>query len=1225
MRKIYKITLIPIAILAFVLCSFTVEASNCDAAGVKAVYTVTFNINDNHGIPVTDAIITFDGIDYPAGQYSIDIEEGDYNYEVVKHGFVTAPLALITVDGPEAIDIVLTPVVEITYNELTSTIDYSWNQQIGTFDPGIFINGAPYNTDGGFILLKLYNDETGDLVPFGDMFDIFTIGGMNYHAGTSNRISADFWAEQYNGNWGTRVVSDNASYGGSLRNTALNGALFYGVMIDGTLGTVGFVAPTASGSDSQTFNYEFTDGVYGDYTLYIEFHVPWRPGGASSSDFYTFSEFESLNSYSTTVINFHLDSPEEIAIQHAIDNTNLTNSTNNIAITVGEDVDFNTTVDFAAFLPELPADMLVDGIIDFGQILPAGAIIDITNTSLVINGNVTADGLSSVYSFSDIFATPEDLITPKSGTQEIFSISISNLPADFYCVADLKLFMDDDFADVANQYLLAEDQMPISVYPAPVTYQIFTNVVGGSATIATTPATEAEEAEDVTVTISDIEVGKQFVSIDVIAEDLSIISTTIINPEIEYSFVMPAQDVEIIVTVEDIPVTYQITTIVMGGTATVTTAPAAIAEENDNVIVNISNIEVGKEFGMIEVWAEDVEIPTTEVLAGVEYSFTMPAIDVDVYVHLQDIVVDPIIITAQPQSAIICEGTFTVIAVTASATTAETLTYQWFFNSEILTDSIANSIIVSEAGSYYCQLTAGTDVLNSDVAIITVPLVNPILQANIVACDGTTVTLDPGTFASYAWNDLSTESTLEITLDGDYSVVVMDENGCTATAETNVDFADEITIDLGEDLFVCVGSTGEITAPVSDSYIWSGGEETQSITVSEAGEYSVTVTQGTCEASDIVTVEIIDLPPTFDLGETVYACEGTTYTIEGPEITDVDFLWSTDQFSENIDVTTPGTYSLTITNEHGCESSDDIEIEFNSFIIPNLHSSDSIYSCVGDVVTLDPQEGIEWLWSDGSDDSTLDVETSDWYFVTVTVDGGCEGEDSVYVLFHALPAIDLGANQAFCDGLSAVLTAPDAVEYIWSTSETTQSINITVDDDYSCTITDINGCQNSDEMSLNIYALPNVDLGADMIIDEDQTLILGTQQGHPEYLWSTGETTNFIVISAADLNLGINIISVTVTSSNDCAVEDELSITVIEGAGINSDIANSYSVYPNPTNGIIEIKGENFVSVSIFDYTGKEILSSKESRLDLSDFAKGIYIVKINTDTNTFSSKLILQ
>ena len=44
----------------------------------------------------------------------------------------------------------------------------------------------------------------------------------------------------------------------------------------------------------------------------------------------------------------------------------------------------------------------------------------------------------------------------------------------------------------------------------------------------------------------------------------------------------------------------------------------------------------------------------------------------------------------------------------------------------------------------------------------------------------------------------------------------------------------------------------------------------------------VTVTQGTCEANDSVLVNIVDLPEVFDLGETIYACEGTTVTIEGP-------------------------------------------------------------------------------------------------------------------------------------------------------------------------------------------------------------------------------------------------------------------------------------------------------------------------------------------------------
>ncbi len=759
------------------------------------------------------------------------------------------------------------------------------------------------------------------------------------------------------------------------------------------------------------------------------------------------------------------------------------------------------------------------------------------------------------------------------------------------------------------------------------TYAIATSVTGGTATVTTNPATEAEEAAVVTVTIADIEAGKQFLSIGVIAADLSVISTTLVSEGAEYTFEMPAQAVGVNVTLEDIPAaTYAIATSVTGGTATVTTNPATEAEEAAVVTVTIADIEAGKEFLSIEVIAADLSvISTTLVSEGAEYTFEMPAQAVSVNINLQDVVTDPIIINTQPQSATICSYDYATISIDAEATTAETLTYQWYYNNEIMTDSVNSSIIVNLAGEYKCLLTAGLDELYSEVAVLTVAEVNPELPAEIGACTGTTVVLNPGTFSSYEWNDLTTESTLSVTINGTYSVVVEDENGCTASAESIVSFSDEISIDLGEEVNVCSGSSANISAPASDSYVWGGGEDTQEILVSEGGWYYVTVTQGTCEANDSVLVNIVDLPEVFDLGETIYACEGTTVTIEGPEVTGANYLWSNAETTQNTDVTLTGTYSLTVSNEFGCEMSDDILVQFNNYAVINLHTGDTIYSCIGNTVTLDPQQGIEWLWSDSSTESTLDVETSDWYYVTVTVDGGCEGNDSVYVLFNTLPAIDLGENQAFCDGLSAVLTAPDAVEYLWNTGEITQSITIDTASVYSCTITDINGCMNSDEMTLAIYPLPVVDLGEDIIVDEDQILVFGAQQGHPEYLWSTEATTEFIIVNASDLELGENTISVTVTSSNGCSVTDEITITVIPGAGIDTDIANKFSVYPNPSNGIIEIKGNEIISVNVLNYTGKTMLTTNQNRIDLSDFAKGIYIVQINAKSGIFTSKVVLQ
>ena len=185
-------------------------------------------------------------------------------------------------------------------------MNFSWNEQIGTFDAGMLISGQPYNTDGAFVMLKCYNDAD-ELQIFGDIFEEFSIGSINYHAMTSMRISADFLGEQYSGNWGTHVIDDNAPNGGSLRGTSLNGAIFYGVMVDGTAGTVGIVAPTPTGTDSQDVSYTQKAGVSGEFYIVMEAYEPWRPGIATSTEYHSLAELEDLEPLATYTHNFTLD------------------------------------------------------------------------------------------------------------------------------------------------------------------------------------------------------------------------------------------------------------------------------------------------------------------------------------------------------------------------------------------------------------------------------------------------------------------------------------------------------------------------------------------------------------------------------------------------------------------------------------------------------------------------------------------------------------------------------------------------------------------------------------------------------------------------------------------------------------------------------------------------------------------------------------------------------
>ena len=259
-------------------------------------YTISFDVKDADNQIIPDAIITFDGVEYPAGTYTFeDLLPGDYDYSIYKYSYVVESGTIhLTADYTENVHLPKIALLSLTDNEITLTL----NDAIGTFEGHVMINGAPYNTDGGYMLIRLY-DEDDNLLIFADVFDEFSIGNLHYHSGTSNRIYADFTGQQQSGIWGTRVLTGNAPNGNSLRGTDLNGAMFYGVMVDGTLGTVGGVTPIPV-TETQEINYTAKDGVYGTFTIVADFVVPFRPGEAgASAGFYTYAEFESLVPYAT--------------------------------------------------------------------------------------------------------------------------------------------------------------------------------------------------------------------------------------------------------------------------------------------------------------------------------------------------------------------------------------------------------------------------------------------------------------------------------------------------------------------------------------------------------------------------------------------------------------------------------------------------------------------------------------------------------------------------------------------------------------------------------------------------------------------------------------------------------------------------------------------------------------------------------------------------------------
>lgn len=77
---------------------------------------------------------------------------------------------------------------------------------------------------------------------------------------------------------------------------------------------------------------------------------------------------------------------------------------------------------------------------------------------------------------------------------------------------------------------------------------------------------------------------------------------------------------------------------------------------------------------------------------------------------------------------------------------------------------------------------------------------------------------------------------------------------------------------------------------------------------------------------------------------------------------------------------------------------------------------------------------------------------------------------------------------------------------------------------------------------------------------------------------------------------------------------------------------NAISIYPNPTSGMFKIaqKSDIGFTIEIYDYSGnliisKSILNSSEMYVDLSKYGRGLYILKITNEIESFVERIVLE
>ena len=309
-----------------------------------------------------------------------------------------------------------------------------------------------------------------------------------------------------------------------------------------------------------------------------------------------------------------------------------------------------------------------------------------------------------------------------------------------------------------------------------------------------------------------------------------------------------------------------------------------------------------------------------------------------------------------------------------------------------------------------------------------------------------------------------------------------------------------------------------ITWPNDTIGVWSGPSVlnngylgTYNPASMDTGMYSYLITNavaGCPDSTGTITV-VLSNGPTVDLGGDTSLCLGDTLTLDGSYVNS-SYLWSTGATSSVINVTSTGLYWVQVTDSCGMVS-DTINVTFNPMPVVSL-GADTLL-CQGDSLVLDATNvNATYLWQDNTVDSVLTVTQTGVFWAEVT-SNGCVSSDTISVTVNIIPVVNLGPDVTICQGDSVILNAayPNS-SYVWQDSTTNPIMVANLTGPYWVEVTRFN-CFSSDTMILTVDTFPIVNLGADTILCNGDSLVLDAFNTNANYLWQNGSTNSELTVA----------------------------------------------------------------------------------------------------------------
>ncbi|NTS43699.1 gliding motility-associated C-terminal domain-containing protein [Flavisolibacter sp. BT320] len=365
------------------------------------------------------------------------------------------------------------------------------------------------------------------------------------------------------------------------------------------------------------------------------------------------------------------------------------------------------------------------------------------------------------------------------------------------------------------------------------------------------------------------------------------------------------------------------------------------------------------------------------------------------------VLVDKQVTVARPAQTLDLGNDSTVCAVTNFRLDAGEgfLSYRWQDGSK------ASFFIATSPGIFYVDVTDACGATKRDSVVLQQLPTVVLPRKNRLKCNQDSVYINaPAGYTSYEWTpayNITVTPTLDVVVypdvDTTYYLKAVTPAGCVAYDTIRVTVLQVPKIDLGADRAFCLGDAVQLNAgPGFVSYVWNNIAGGQQKTVRQAGTYTVlgTTAEG-CRSADTMSVLNVWPLPVVTLDKATSFCEGSEKLLQAGSF--ASYRWQDGSSQASFSAAGPGTYHVTVTDNHGCKGSDTTRIT-TLYPLPKNFLPQDTELCAGASISIAPlQVYPSYNWSTGSSAQSLVITVPGTYGLQVQDQNGCIGFDAIEV------------------------------------------------------------------------------------------------------------------------------------------------------------------------------------------------------------------------------------